>query len=184
MSDQRPNAPTRRNVTRTALAVLVACCTSFLGCASIVARPLPPKVQVESVRAVVMPGGETRFRVRLDVQNPNDFSVSVQNIEAHLRVEDQAVATANLADPVVLAAAGDSKVEIEARPDFVALGNAFDRILKRLALRYDVTGYVIIGTKEHALPSDAPAAGRDDGMRLNFSKSGEMPLSDFVGRLR
>ena len=161
-----------RRIALVVRSAVVAGAIVLAGCASLGPRPLPPKVYVDSVQTVVGSNGDTRFRVRLDVNNPNAYDVAVSAIEATVRIEDQAIATANLPQPVVLKASAESKLDIEARPDFNALAKAFDRMLRRLAIAYEVTGFAVI---------DARQSG---DMRIPFGKRGELPLSDFLGRLR
>ena len=146
---------------------VLACCVGLAGCAALAPRPLPPKVQVDSVTTVVGPTGDILFRVRLDVQNPNAYDVAIRSIDAQVRVEDQPIATASLPAPAVLTGSMSTRVDVEARPDFNALAAAFDRILRRLALRYEVTGYAVV-----------------QDMRVDFAKRGELPIADFLGRLR
>ena len=147
--------------------LLLVACLALAACASVVQRPLPPKVQVDSVGTVVASSGDTRFRLRLNVSNPNPYDVAIRAIEATIRVEDQPIAIANLPEPVVLKASTDTKVDVDARPDFNALAAAFDRVLRRLAARYEVTGYATV-----------------QDMRLDFVKRGELPIGDLLGRLR
>jgi LEA14-like dessication related protein len=158
----------QRNVLRRSAAVgALACCVLVAGCAALAPRPLPPKVQVDSVTTVVGPTGDIAFRVRLDVQNPNAYDVAIRSIDAQIRVEDQPIATASLPAPAVLTASASTRVDVEARPDFNALAAAFDRILRRLALRYEVTGYAVV-----------------QDTRVDFAKRGELPIGDFLGRVR
>jgi len=152
--------------------LLTAFVLVLAACASLAPRPLPPMVQVDGVQTFVGDAGDTRFRVRLTVTNPNAYDVAVSAIEATMRVEDQPIATANLPGAVVLKASADTKVDVEARPDFNALSKAFNRMLQRLAVAYEVTGFVLI---------DARGSG---DMRIPFQRRGELALSDFIGRLR
>jgi LEA14-like dessication related protein len=138
------------------------------GCAGLATRPLPPKVEVEGVRVMVDQGGETRLRVRLDVANPNAYEIAIRRIEASLRIEDRLVALATLPEPVLLPASGNAKVEVEARPDFAALRDVLDRILRRLRAGYEVSGFAVV----------------QEGMRLDFRKRGELPIADLLGRMR
>ena len=152
---------------RLRIAALVAC-LALAACASLVQRPLPPRVQVDGVSTIIGTAGDTRFRVRLNVTNPNAYDVAIRSIDATLLVEDQAIASATLADAVVLKAAADTKVDVEARPDFTALAAAFDRIMRRLAVRYEVTGHAVV----------------QDSTRLTFAKRGELPITEFLGRFK
>ncbi|MDQ6618815.1 MAG: LEA type 2 family protein [Pseudomonadota bacterium] len=167
--DNRLSAPfAPLHPSRRAIAIAVLACGMLCGCAGVITRPLPPKVDVQGMQTVVLPGGETRFRVRLNVHNPNAYDVAVQAIEATIRIEEQPIATADLPQPVVLRGDSDTQVDVDARPDFSALAGAFDRVLRRFKAAYQVTGYAVI----------------QDGMRLNFDKRGELPLADLLGKLR
>ena len=145
------------------------CCVIVLaGCAAMLSRPLPPKVQVDSVAVSAGTDGEMRLRIRLDVQNPNAYGIAVRAIEAEIRVEDEAVAHALLPSPVLLAASGATKVEVEARPDLQALGRVMPRVLRRLTVQYEVVGYAVI----------------EDRSPVEFRRRGELPLLDLIGRTR
>ena len=137
-------------------------------CAGLPARPLPPKVDIESLRVVVTPAGDARFRVLLDVTNPNPYDVAVRTVEATIRLEDERVATASLPEPVILSAAGHSHVAIEGRPDFGALQKVFGPLLRNLAGRYEISGFAVV----------------QDGRRLDFHKRGDLPLGELLGKLR
>ena len=141
---------------------------ALAGCAAMLPRPLPPKVQVDSV--AVSPGtdGELRLRIRLDVQNPNAFAIAVRAIEADIRVEDETVAHALLPSPVLLVASGATKVDVEARPDRQAMGRVMPRVMRSLTLQYEVVGFAAI----------------EDRAPIQFRRRGELPLLDVIGRMR
>jgi LEA14-like dessication related protein len=152
----------RRTLLALGAAALVA------ACAALAPRPLPPKVEVEAVRLAIGPAGEPRLGVRLAVDNPNAYAVSIQSIDAELRVEDVPVATAFLPAPVTLVASGRTRVDVEARPDPAALRPVMERMLRSLRAGYEVTGSAVI----------------QSGVRLDFHRRGELPLADLLGRLR
>jgi len=143
--------------------VLVLC-----GCAAVRPRPLPPKVEVDTVSFAVAPVGEVRLRVSLDVTNPNAYDIPIASIDATFRLEDTVVATATLANPVTLPASGKTFVEIEARPDFAAMRQVMERVLRRMSAHYEVTGAAVV----------------QNGVRLPFTKRGEVALADLLGNLR
>lgn len=161
-----PDLPPPYSNPRAWVSILVV--AALAACAAIPSRPLPPKVEVQGIRVVVAPTGEPRFRVLLDVRNPNPYDIAIATIEARIRLEDQDVAAAGLPAPVTLAGAGETQVEIEARPDFAALRTAVDRMLRKLAGHYEVMGYAIV----------------QDGIRLDFRREGDLPLASLLGRMR
>jgi LEA14-like dessication related protein len=149
---------------RTALlaALLVA------GCAALAPKPLPPEVELAGVRVSRLSPADTRIRVLLDVRNPNEYALGLSALDATVAIEGERFATATLPSPVTLAAATDTRVELEARTDFAAVAAAADRLARERKARYEVAGTAVV----------------QDGLRLPFAKRGELAVGDLLGPRR
>ena len=101
----------------------------------------------------------------LSVYNPNAYDLSVTAFEASLAVESDRVLTGSLAAPVDLVAGGDTRVEIEARTDYLAILAVIDRVTRQRSVRYEVNGSATV----------------QDGLRLPFTRRGELPIADLQG---
>jgi hypothetical protein len=135
------------------------------GCAEVVPRPAPPRVALDGVRVTRVAAGEARFRVKLIVSNPNPYDLAVSAIDARLAVEGETLLTGALAAPVVLGSGADTPVEIEARTGLASMAGVLDRLTRQRTLRYEVTGAAIV----------------QNGWRLPFSRTGELPVGDVLG---
>jgi LEA14-like dessication related protein len=152
---------------RAALAMTLAAAAALgAGCAALAPKLLPPTVAVEGVRVTRLQPGDTRLRVVLDVDNPNAQALLVSALDVALKVEGEPLATAILPAPVTLAATAATKVEIEARTGFVALAAVAERVSRGHRARYEVSGTAVVG----------------DGVALPFTRRGELPLGDLLGK--
>jgi LEA14-like dessication related protein len=138
------------------------------GCAEVVTRPVPPRVTLDTVRVARVTGSEARFRLKLVVHNPNPYDLAVSAFDAQLAVEGTPLLTGALADPAVLVAKGDTPIEVEARASLSAVVGALDRLTRERVVRYEVTGSATV----------------QNGWRLPFSRTGELPVGDLLGPRR
>ena len=104
----------------------------------------------------------------LAVHNPNAYDLAVNALDCDLSLEGEPVITGSLKAPTVLAAGMATRVEIEARTTLGAVAAALDRIARRDTVHYDVTGTAVV----------------QDGLRLPFARSGELPAGDLLGGKR
>jgi LEA14-like dessication related protein len=141
-----------------ALAALLA------GCATLAPRPLPAGVALEGVRVTRLTPQDTRLTVTLVVSNPNPYDLAVSALDASVAVDGEPLLTGTLLQPVQLAAGGDTRVQIEARTGFAAILGALDRFTRQRSVRYEVTGSAVV----------------QDGWRLPFRRSGELPGADLL----
>ena len=103
----------------------------------------------------------------LNVQNPNAFAVPVQNLDAEIAIEGLRTASARLPAPVVLAASGDTRVELEASADAALITPLLARILRSGRVAYVIAGTAVLG----------------DGRQLKYRREGEL-TGDLLGKLR
>jgi LEA14-like dessication related protein len=102
------------------------------GCATLAPKPLPPQVTLDGVRVTRFTPLDTRLSIALIVHNPNTYDLVVSDFEATLTVEDERLVSGTLRAPATLTAAGDARIEIEARTDFGAIGPAFESLTRTL----------------------------------------------------
>jgi LEA14-like dessication related protein len=153
-----PRAPTS--------AILIATAALATACATIAPKPLPPQVTLDGVRVTRFTLLDTRLSVALTVRNPNAYDLVVRELDATLAVEDERLLTGTLLAPATLTASGDARIEIEARTDFAAIVSALDRFTRQRTVRYELTGTTVV----------------QDGLRLPFSRRGELPAGEFLGK--
>ncbi len=153
---------TSRRYLGAALIALVA------GCAALPQKPLPPRVALEAVRATRITAADARFTVTLAVHNPNAYDLAVNALDVELALEGEPLFAGALTAPTVLAAGAATRVEVEARTTLGAVALALDRLARRTTVRYDVTGIAVV----------------QDGLRLPFARSGELPAGLLLGGSR
>jgi LEA14-like dessication related protein len=146
-------------------AALIALVT---GCAAPPQKPLPPQVALGAVRVTRLTAADARFALTLAVHNPNAYDLAVNALDCDLSLEGEPVITGSLKAPTVLAAGVATRVEIEARTTLGAVAAALDRIARRDTVHYDVKGTAVV----------------QDGLRLPFARSGELPAGDLLGGKR
>jgi LEA14-like dessication related protein len=142
-------------------AMLVAACAAT-------PRLEAPKVSVDRVRIDRITNAEAQFTVVMNLVNPNARALAVDAIDADLRIEDVAVGTAHLAEPVRLPAHGEATAALTVRAGWAATLRAAAEIARRAeagngapTVRYAVTGIATL----------------DAGGTLPFSRSGEFAWS-------
>ena len=138
------------------------------GCAALPPKPLPPRVTLESVRMARFTAADARFTLALAVHNPNAYDLAVNALDARLAVEGEPLLAAALAAPAVLVAGTVTRVEVEARTTLGAVAVALDRLARQPVVRYELTGTAVV----------------QDGVRLPFARSGELPAGDLLGPRR
>ena len=137
-------------------------------CATLVPKPLPPQVLLDGVRVTRLAPLDTRMSFALIVHNPNAYALAVSAFDATLAVEGDRLLTGSLVAPVSLAANADTKLEIEARTDYLAIAAALDRFTRQRSVTYEVNGSATV----------------QDGILLPFTRRGELSTADFSGMKR
>jgi LEA14-like dessication related protein len=140
----------------------------FAGCVPLAQKPLPPRVTLEAVRVTRFTATEARFTVALAVDNPNAYDLAVNALDALLAVEGEPLLAGALAAPTVLAGGAATRVDVEARTTPAAVAAVLERIARRPTVRYEVTGTAVV----------------QDGLRLPFGRSGELPAGELLGGKR
>ena len=123
---------------------------------------------LDTVRVTRLTASDTRFIVALTVQNPNAYDLAVNALDVDLALEGEPLLAGSLPSPTVLAAGTATRVEVEARTTLAAVAAALDRVARRTTVRYEVKGTAVV----------------QDGLRLPFARSGELPAGDLLGGKR
>jgi LEA14-like dessication related protein len=150
---------------RAAICVVAA---MLVGACASVPRLEVPKVSVDRVRIDRMTNTDTQLTVVLNLVNPNDRLLAVDAIDADLRIEEVAIGTAHLAEPIRLPAHGETSASLTVRAGWAATLLAVAEAARRAqagngaapTVRYGVSGVATL----------------DTGATLPFSRTGEFPL--------
>jgi LEA14-like dessication related protein len=147
--------------------VALACIGLLLGGCTTIPRLAAPQVAVSAVRVDRMSAGQAEFTIMLALVNRNDVAVAVDAIDAEVTIENVAVGTAQLAQPVQLPARGEATAAITARGGLAPALRAAAEVARRAqaeggtlsGVRYRVTGTAVV----------------DGGRIIPFARSGEIP---------
>lgn len=128
--------PTRLACLATLLLLLLG------GCSALTQRPEPPRVSLAGIELLSLGLFEQRFRVRLNLDNPNDYALPVSGVDYALEVNGQAFADGRSREAVELPANGRAQMELDVSANLGALlGQALLLQQGRLpALDYRLTG--------------------------------------------
>ena len=130
-------------------------------CSGLPLQPKTPEISLAGVQVTKLALDEQRFRVRLRIQNPNDFALPIHAIDYVLRLNDQDFAAGASTRPITVPALGERELELDvggrlqnALPQLVALGTGS-------SLKYSLSGNVTLS---------------DFMFKLPFSKQGKVSL--------
>jgi late embryogenesis abundant protein len=138
---------------------------SLAACASLAPRPAPPQVALDSIGAIAIGPAGAQARIRLSVQNPNGYDLTVASLEYTLTIDGRPLGGGALAHPVTLATNAATLVDLDVAADLDVLGKSLDRAVRRGALPYELEGSVVLA----------------NGMRLPFRRTGEFnPLRNLL----
>lgn len=135
-----------------------------IGCASAQRGLSAPRITVQSLEPLPSSGAQTRFRVRLLVDNQNTEPLKIRGIEFKLRLADQGIIDGSAAVPLTVEALDRQTVTLE-------LGSEILSSLSRLmsfvqgpenALPYEIYGDVYLERRSR--------------QPLPFSTQGQVPL--------
>ena len=146
------------------LALPLVAAMLFAACAT-TPRIEPPNVSVDRVRVDRMTNADAQFTVVLNLVNPNEQAIAVDAIDAELRIEDIAIGTAHLAEPVRLPGHGATTASLRVRAGWAATLRAAAEIARRAETRNGAAP-----TVRYAVSGIATL---DAGRTLPFSRAGE-----------
>jgi LEA14-like dessication related protein len=146
------------------LALLVVAAMLVGACAT-APRVEAPKVSVDRVRIDKLTNADAQFTVVVNLVNPNERAIAVDAIDADLRIEDIAIGTAHLAQPMRLPPRGEAAASLTVRAGWAATLQAAAEVARRdemangatPTVRYAVSGVAIL----------------DAGPAIPFSRAGE-----------
>ncbi len=147
-----------------------------LSCKSIIREVFrPPKIRVIDVafagNPLVDPGAGWTAIVSLEVDNPNDYPLTVAYVAYSAIMDTRVVADGERTDDIRIGASGITivKVPIVLRPD--AFADAARTIFGKRALHYEFNGSAALR---------APLAGT---VRIPFSKTGTFDAQDLLKKM-
>ncbi len=113
------------------LSVLLICLLLVSACAAFLPRFETPIVTVASVR--ILPGQSLVpvFAIDLDVSNPNRIPLQLAGLSYHLEIEGHRVISGVAGQLPQIAAYGQGRVSLEARPDLLNTLSLFHELLQR-----------------------------------------------------
>ncbi len=125
------------------------------GCQSIpTSKPLPPEVEIESIRAVKMSLTRQQLAFKLKVSNPNDYDLPLQYLNFVASLDGRELASGTSSEPVNLPAQEDASIEI-------MVDTRINKLLGQLLLAtdnhereiaYDVKGFVKLANWPTRIP--------------------------------
>jgi LEA14-like dessication related protein len=139
------------------------------GCATIrqVLSFQEPQVALEQINITgfSMTGGT--LDLVFDVYNPNEYRIRSTRLEVAIDLEGQHFGDVLMDRPLDLSPANHSQVVLPVRFEWAAVGLGMRALLERQALRYALTGAVLV---------EPPGGER----RVSVRASGEVPLRRFI----
>lgn len=136
-------------------ALLIVFSILLAGCQSIpTSKPIPPQVEIESIRAVKMSLTRQELAFKLKVSNPNNYDLPLQYLNFVASLDGRELAQGLSNERVTLPANDDAIVEI-------LVSTRINKLLGQLLLAtdnnerdiaYDVKGFVKLGNWPTRIP--------------------------------
>jgi len=125
-----------------------------------------PQLALESINITGLGLTGGTLDLVFDVYNPNDYRLRSTRLEVGLDLEDVHFGDALIDKPLDLSPANHSRVIVPVRFEWAGVGAGARALLTRQAIRYGVSGAVLV---------DTPLGERRVGLRA----SGDVPLRKF-----
>jgi len=148
--------------------VCVVCAALVGACASLPKNARAPEVSLVKLSVVEANASDQRFRVTLQVKNPNAFDIPISAVRFSARLAGQGVLMGDSSQAVTLPAKGTSKVPVDVTTDLVSSVRSLLAVSvgPNDALPYELNGELVVaGRQEQTLP---------------FSFRGQVPLTATV----
>ncbi len=132
-------------VGRWRLPALLALLAIFIsGCAVISRRPEPPQVTLTGIELTSVNLFEQSFRVKLRLQNPNNFELPLDGFQLDLKLNGQPFLSGTSTDSVTLPRLGSATVGMDAVSKLSGLFQQIKAIAsgKTQMVRYSLTGKI------------------------------------------
>lgn len=158
---------TVRRIIRTLLLGLALALLS--GCAGLLARPVPPQVNIVAISLTDANLFEQRYHIKLRLQNPNDFDLSIDGVQFQVQLNGRPFASGISSAPVSVPRFGMAVIEIDAVSTLAEVARQLNDIVmgQTQGVRYTLTGKVHLAR---------PA------MELPFHQEGDMKLPSLEGK--
>lgn len=126
------------------------------GCATMAGLSEPPRVRVVSITPTHFQLLEQRFRVTLQVQNPNAQNITIRGLDYEIEVNDMIFAQGVSGKPITIPAYGESTADVE-------VVSTLQRLLEQLqalsargkpTIDYAISGHVSIDGIPFPVPFD------------------------------
>lgn len=137
----------------------------LVGACATAPRLEAPKVSVDRVRIDRLTNADAQFTVVVNLVNPNERTIAVDAIDADLRIEDIAIGTAHLAEPVQLPPHGEAAASLTVRAGWAATLRAAAEVARRAE-----TGNGAAPTVRYVVSG---VATLDAGPAIPFTRAGE-----------
>jgi LEA14-like dessication related protein len=132
------------------------------GCA--ITRLQAPAVTPEAIEATDIQIGQQQFKVRLQVQNPNDRSLPIKSVSCNLQVEGVDVGKGENTEPFTIPAHGEQEFDMIVTTNFAA---SVPQLLGRVLARGEAPEYRLSGWVNPDIALIPPIPFAKAG-RLNF----------------
>jgi LEA14-like dessication related protein len=144
--------------------VVILLGVAAIACASAQRGLSAPRITVQSLEPLSSRSGQTRFRVRLMVDNQNTEPLRIRGIEFKLRLADQGIVDGSAAAPMTIEALDRQTVTLDVGSEILSSLSQLMLFVQgpENALPYEIYGEVYLARR-----------GRQP---LTFSASGEVPL--------
>lgn len=125
---------------------IVLLSVTLAGCATLAGLSEPPRVRLAGITPVDVQLFEQRFRVTLQVQNPNARDITIRGLDYEIVVNDRLFAQGVSGKPIIVPAYGESTADLE-------VVSTLQRVLEQLqelgnratpSIDYAITGQVSI----------------------------------------
>lgn len=127
------------------------------GCATILSKkPLAPVVKIAAVRPLNLSFTKQRLAFTLQVHNPNDYDLPLENLDFVASLAGDNIATGKSDQAVTLPANGEATVEVEVEARINQLLSQLQSMLSTnsINLEYGVKGHVKLANWPTRIPFD------------------------------
>ncbi len=139
------------------------------GCAGLLARPVPPQVNIAAISLTDANLFEQRYHIKLRLQNPNDFDLPINGVQFQVQINGRPFASGMSSAPVSVPRLGTAVLEIDAISTLAEVARQLNDIVmgQTQGVRYTLTGKVHLARPAVELP---------------FRQEGDMKLPSLEGK--
>lgn len=124
------------------------------GCAGLLARPVPPQVNIAAISLTDANLFEQRYHIKLRLQNPNDFDLPIDGVQFQVQLNGRPFASGMSSAPVSVPRFGTAVIEIDAISTLAEVARQLNDIVmgQTQGVRYTLTGKVHLARPAVELP--------------------------------